>query len=120
MQTYKNYALSYKRPCVICAQNETYICINSEKFILEHAPVVPGSLLGTIYLNDKPSQFFVFHEPGYCQLKDCVNPDPNRPVVFQGNLNHTTGEVTFKWTTLPKEAKFIYCYDYTMEFKHKI
>ncbi len=79
---------------------------------LEHTPVLPGTLTGTIYDGAVAIQTFTVAESGTFTFTDIGSPSPK---VTSGTLDETTGEVRLTWGAAPGANHVVFSYDYNME-----
>jgi hypothetical protein len=80
---------------------------------LEHTPVLPGTVTGTIYVGATAIQTFTVNESGSFAFQLLGSPTSK---VTAGTLNQTTGEITFTWNSPAGGANnFVASYEYNME-----
>lgn len=79
---------------------------------LEHTPIIPGTVTGTIYDGTVIAQTFTITESGTFQFSDVGSPSVK---VTAGSLNVTTGELELTWNTAPGENHVVVSYEYNME-----
>lgn len=83
---------------------------------LEHTPVIPGTLTGTVYDGTTAIQTFVVSSAGVFTFTDIVSPLTVKATQSGSSVDLTTGEVTIKWTGGdPGECHFVASYEYNME-----
>jgi hypothetical protein len=88
---------------------------NESWFILEHTPILEGSLTGTIYRNDTPIQTFVVNTDGTSSLA-IVKTKKSAIKVDRVELNTATGELGLFWNdNAPGPNHAIISYEYNME-----
>lgn len=63
---------------------------------LEHTPIIPGTVTGTIYDGTVIAQTFTITEAGVFQFTDVNAPSVK---VTAGTINVTTGDLTFTWNS---------------------
>lgn len=79
---------------------------------LEHTPILPGTITGTVYDGAVAVQTFVVSETGtftFSTLGAPVN------FVTSGTLNVTTGELTLTWNNAPGDNHVVINYEYNLE-----
>ena len=81
---------------------------------LEHTPILPGTVTGTIYDGSSAIQTFVVSEDNSFGFSNLVAP-PAAARANAGHLDVTTGEITLTWTTDPGANHVILNYEYNME-----
>jgi hypothetical protein len=79
---------------------------------LEHTPILPGTITGTIYDGATAVQTFVISETGVFTFSLVGAP---ATFVTAGTLNVTTGEMTFTWNAAPGDNHAVMNYEYNME-----
>lgn len=79
---------------------------------LEHTPVIPGSVTGTIYDGTTVVQTFTVSESGVFTFSDVNSPSIK---VTAGTLNVTTGEMVLTWNSAAGENHVVVSYEYNME-----
>jgi len=103
-------------------QGETQYNNGHEKFsyfILEHTPVLAGTLTGTIQLEDpgtKPIQTFTVSSSGkfeFGAVKFAL--DVSDVFAKTGELNLTTGELSLTFNKPPGRHRIVISYEYDME-----
>jgi len=80
---------------------------------LEHTPVLPGTVTGTIYDGAVAIQTFVLSEAGSFTFTDLSAPLAAK--VTGGTLNVTTGELALTWNNAPGENHVVINYEYNLE-----
>ena len=86
--------------------------VNSVYSPLEHTPVLPGTVTGSIYDGAVAVQSFSISETGVFSFVTIGSP---ANVVTAGTLNVTTGEITFTWDGAVGANHFVASYEYNME-----
>jgi len=84
----------------------------SSTFVLEHTPVLAGTVTGTVYDGVVAVQTFVVSESGTFSFHDVGTPT-NKATA--GSLNLTTGELALTWNNDPGENRVVVSYEYNME-----
>lgn len=79
---------------------------------LEHTPVLPGTVTGTIYDGSTAVQTFIVSSAGTFTFTDIGSPSPK---VTAGSLNTNTGELTFTWNSVAGANHAVISYEYNME-----
>lgn len=83
---------------------------------LEHTPVLPGTVTGTIYLAGTAIQTFTVSSAGSFTFSDIGSPSSK---VTSGTLNVNTGEVVFTWNSggsVAGDSNYaVINYEYNME-----
>ena len=79
----------------------------SHYYPTEYTPVVPGSMEGTLYIDDTPIQYFVVDYSGKFIFSDIGTP---RVVAATGGILNTTGEIEIFWKGSPGRNHCVYCY----------
>lgn len=79
---------------------------------LEHTPIIPGTVTGTIYDGTVIAQTFTITEAGVFQFTDVNAPSVK---VTAGTINVTTGDLTFTWNSAPGANHVVVNYEYNME-----
>ncbi len=91
-------------------------------FILEHTPIVPGTLTGIIFHfangDEYATQTFVADVNGDFYFTNTIKDGKNIFAKGQGQrLNLTTGELTLTFNDDPGKIKIVICYEYNCETK---
>ena len=81
-------------------------------FVLEHTPVLAGTMTGTIYDGATAVQTFVVDQSGSFTFTDIGTPSPK---VSAGSLDLTTGEIDLTWGDDPGANSVVVSYEYNME-----
>jgi hypothetical protein len=81
-------------------------------FVVEHTPVLAGTVTGTIYAGSTAVQTFVVSENGSFTFNEIGTPAAK---VTSATLNLTTGEVALTWNSDPGENHVVLSYEYNME-----
>lgn len=79
---------------------------------LEHTPILPGTVTGTIFDGAVAVQTFVVSQTGTFTFSDLGAPATK---VTGGALNLTTGELTLTWNGAPGDNHAVVSYEYNME-----
>lgn len=79
---------------------------------MEHTPVIPGTVTGTIYDGTTIVQTFTVTETGVFQFTDVNAPSVK---VTAGTLNVTTGDMVLTWNSAPGPNHVVFNYEYNME-----
>lgn len=79
---------------------------------LEHTPVLPGTVTGTIYDGTTAVQTFVISSAGTFTFTDIGSPSPK---VTSGSLNVNTGEMALTWDSVAGPNHVVMSYEYNME-----
>lgn len=79
---------------------------------LEHTPVLPGTVTGTIYDGSTAVQTFIVSSAGTFTFTDIGSPSPK---VTAGSLNTNTGEMVLTWNSAPGANNCVLSYEYNME-----
>jgi hypothetical protein len=79
---------------------------------LEHTPVLPGTVTGTIYDGSTAVQTFIVSSGGSFTFTDIGAPAVK---VTAGSLNNSTGELSFTWNSAPGANHAVLSYEYNME-----
>ncbi len=97
-------------------QNETQTNGGStvtSSFVLEHTPILAGTVTGTVY--DGATAVYTFVVPsGSSSLSLTAIGSPS-PTVSSGSLNITTGELSLTWSAAPGTNSVVVSYEYNME-----
>jgi hypothetical protein len=86
---------------------------NFSIYRLEMAPVIEGSIAGTIYHNGVAIQTFYGHNPLRNFRIDLISSDPIR--VTNITVNYRTGEMLFLWNSLPGRHHCVISYEFSNE-----
>ena len=82
-------------------------------FMLEHTPILAGTVTGTVY--DGATAVYTFVVPsGSSSLSLTAIGSPS-PTVSSGTLNITTGELALTWSADPGANSVVVSYEYNME-----
>jgi hypothetical protein len=84
----------------------------TSSFVLEHTPVLAGTMTGTIYDGATAVQTFVVAQSGSFTFTDIGTPSPK---VSAGSLDLTTGELDLTWGSDPGANSVVVSYEYNME-----
>jgi hypothetical protein len=84
----------------------------STTHVLEHTPVLPGTVTGTVYDGTAAVQTFVVSETGSFTFTDIGTPAAK---VTGATLNLTTGELALTWNSDPGPNRVVVSYEYNME-----
>lgn len=84
----------------------------SSSHVVEHTPVLAGTVTGTVYDGSTAVQTFVVSESGSFTFTDIGTP-VNK--ATGGTLNLTTGEVALTWNNDPGANSVVVSYEYNME-----
>jgi len=79
---------------------------------LEHTPVIPGSVTGTVYDGTTVVQTFTVSESGVFTFSDVNSPSIK---ATAGTLNVTTGEMVLTWNSAAGDNHVVVSYEYNME-----
>lgn len=79
---------------------------------LEHTPVLPGTMTGTIYDGAVAVQTFVVAAAGTFTFTDIGTPTNK---CTGGTLDVVTGELTLTWNNAPGDNHVVTSYEYNME-----
>lgn len=79
---------------------------------LEHTPILPGTVTGTIYDGSTAVQTFVVSSAGTFTFTDIGSPSPK---VTAGSLNTNTGELVLTWNSVAGANHCVLSYEYNME-----
>lgn len=84
---------------------------------LEHTPVIPGSVSGTVYLDGTAQQTFTVSEAGVFSFNTI---DPTASILAQtsgSSIDYTTGEIVIDWSAAAagSDNYLIVNYEYNME-----
>jgi hypothetical protein len=79
---------------------------------LEHTPVIPGTVTGTIYDGTTIVQTFTVTQAGAFQFSDVGSPSIK---VTAGSLDVTTGALELTWNSAPGANHVVVSYEYNME-----
>ncbi len=79
---------------------------------LEHTPVLPGTLVGTVFDGATAVQTFTVDSTGTFAFTAIGAP---ANVATAGNVDLVTGEVTLTWNANPGDNHFVANYEYNME-----
>jgi hypothetical protein len=79
---------------------------------VEHTPVLPGTVTGTIYAGAVPVQTYTINESGTFVFSNLGTPTSS---VVSGSMNTTTGEITLTWNSAPGPNYMVLSYEYNME-----
>jgi hypothetical protein len=79
---------------------------------LEHTPILPGTVTGTIYDGAVAVQTFVVSSTGTFTFTDIGTPSVK---VTAGSLNNNTGELALTWNSAPGTNNAVISYEYNME-----
>jgi hypothetical protein len=97
-------------------QNETQTSgggSTGANFVLEHTPILAGTVTGTVY--DGAVAVYTFVVPsGSSSLTLTAIGSPS-PTVSAGTLNITTGELALTWSGDPGANSVVVSYEYNME-----
>lgn len=97
-------------------QNETHTHqggASNLSFVVEHTPVLAGTMTGTIYRGEVAIQTFVISQAGAATLTSIGNPGHR---VLGVALNPATGVLNFQWNSPdPGENKIVINYEYNLE-----
>ena len=97
-------------------QNETQTSgggSTGANFVLEHTPILAGTVTGTVY--DGAVAVYTFVVPsGSSSLTLTAIGSPS-PTVSAGTLNITTGELALTWSADPGANSVVVSYEYNME-----
>jgi hypothetical protein len=80
---------------------------------LEHTPVLPGTVTGTVYDGGVAIQTFTVNTAGSFTFSDL-----SAGLVVKatsGTINYNTGEVTLTWNSAPGSNNCVISYEYNME-----
>lgn len=84
----------------------------SSSHVVEHTPVLAGTVTGTVYDGATAVQTFVVSEGGSFTFTDIGTP-ANK--ATGGTLNLTTGEIGLTWNNDPGANSVVVSYEYNME-----
>ena len=84
---------------------------------LEHTPLLPGTITGTVYDGTDAVQNFIVDQSGNFNFNDIGAPSAK---VTSAALDLTTGEMNFTWNTAPGENHVVMSYEYNMECNQDI
>lgn len=84
----------------------------STTVMLEHTPVLAGTVTGTVYAGSTAVQTFVVSENGAFTFHDIGTPSAK---VTSATLNLTTGEMGLSWNSDPGANHVVASYEYNME-----
>jgi hypothetical protein len=96
-------------------ENETQVDAGGDTtstYVVEHTPVLAGTVTGTVYDGATAVQTFVVSESGSFVFTDIGAPSPK---VTGGSVDLTTGEFNLEWDADPGENKIVLSYEYNME-----
>lgn len=96
-------------------QNETQTDAGGDvttSVVLEHTPVLAGTMTGTIYDGGTAIQTFTVSAAGAFTFSDIGAPAPK---VTAGALNLTTGALDLTWSADPGANSVVVSYEYNME-----
>lgn len=81
---------------------------------LEHTPVIPGTVTGTLYVGSTAMQTFTVDQSGNFTFTSIGTP---ANTAASGTLNVTTGEMTITWNSAAPSAAnhVVMSYEYNME-----
>lgn len=79
---------------------------------LEHTPILPGTVTGTVIVGVTPVQNFVVSQTGTFTFSTIGSPSNT---VTSATLNNGTGELTLTWSGAPGSHHVVLSYEYNME-----
>lgn len=82
---------------------------------LEHTPVIPGTVTGTLYDGAVAIQTFTVSEAGAFTFTDIGSPTDKVTVAGSCAINYTTGEITLVTNNALGSNKVVVSYEYNME-----
>lgn len=80
--------------------------------VVEHTPVLAGTVTGTVYDGSTAVQTFVVSESGSFTFTDIGTPTNK---ATGGTLDLTTGEIELTWNNDPGDNSVVVSYEYNME-----
>lgn len=83
-------------------------------YTLEHTPLLPGTLIGTVYDGSTAIQTFQTSTANAFTFSDVIDTT-SIPHVTAGSVNATTGVVSFTWSADPGSNTVVFNYEYNME-----
>ena len=81
-------------------------------FVLEHTPVLPGTVTGTVYNGTVATDTFVIDMEGTFTFSTV---DHGSPYATGGTLDVTAGEIEITWSGDPGANSVVVSYEYNME-----
>ena len=81
-------------------------------FVLEHTPVLPGTVTGTVYNGTVATDTFVIDMEGTFTFSTV---DHTSPYATGGTLDVTAGEIEITWSGDPGANSVVVSYEYNME-----
>jgi len=116
-----NLDIFYSHQYVQSEENANYGSGISCKHALEHTPVLPKTVIGTIYYNQVPLCTFHDKDDGslllsWLNTKE-QHPEIDFPELVSGEINYTTGIVTLTWDRKidAGKSRLVICYEYNLE-----
>lgn len=103
--------------CHQFVQNEkTDVCLGGRisEFILDHTPILAGSVVGTVYLGKTAIQTFIVSVDGLFTFTDIGSPQ-EKCITHGSTIDHVTGKITLGWNADVGENHAIISYEYNME-----
>lgn len=82
---------------------------------LEHTPVLPGTLTGTVFDGTLAKQTFTVTEAGAFVLTNIGSPAAPTAIVAGSSVDLNSGEVVVEWTGDPGSNHIVVSYEYNME-----
>lgn len=80
---------------------------------LEHTPILPGTLTGTVFDGTVAKQTFTVSEAGTFTFTSIGSP--SAPLANGGTVDLNSGEVTLTWASDPGQNHIVVSYEYNME-----
>lgn len=108
-----NLDLFYKYQFI---QNETQSNLGKETlsyFILEHTPILAGSLIGKVYVGTEARYIIEVSSSGEFKINK-IGTTPNEVFLKMGNLKLNTGELILMWNTPPGQNSIVVSYEFDM------
>lgn len=82
---------------------------------LEHTPVLPGTITGTVFVGATAIQTFTVSAAGVFTFNDLVAGLSAKGQASGSSINYTTGLVQVAWTSAPSTNHLVMSYEYNME-----
>lgn len=103
-------------PDQIFIQNEVMHTVSGDTpyswFVTEQAPVLSGTLTGTVYLGNVPIHTFIEETEGVIRIYDLCDPSVRTTDV---SIDYVTGELGLSWSEAPGPHHCVINYEYSTE-----
>lgn len=97
---------------VLDSADKTVITYN-----FQYVPVIPGTVTGTVYSNDRAQQTFVISTAGHFTFANLGTP--TGPIAVGGDIDYANNSFALTWDQSPGKHEVVYSYECSIEYNPK-